>query len=420
MGGPVSPGQNYVVGEKGPEIFSPSQSGKIIPGYEIGGVIRYGKDSYGRKGNPAARAAQERAKAERAAAYVPAPVETPERKPGPLTGSKTTVVGNGGVRTNKYGVQGSLPYMPGLTLGHAALNRTQAALLSAAKQIEMSLFAFGTSVKKDALMTGRVIKYSGDQLVVGARMLPGQIKSALTPLVTGIKYIGSQIATTAKAVGAQIKAAGSYVKGWAASPPPVAPGAYGGATLGQNFAANARYTTSNMLHPVQYLKNKGMINPATFGQGAIGSTVGMMGGMAVGGMVGEKIGGQNGAMIGSMGGMMAGQSIVKGIGGKIAAKAAASAGAAGLASAGFGATAAAAAGLVAPLAAVTAAVYVGYKAWKHYKEGQTLNISTFGLTAEAAKKANLRFTDFGSKIKDTIQDSKDMVQSCKVVDIEQT
>ena len=40
MGGPVSPGQNYVVGEKGPEIFRPLQSGKIIPGYEIGGVIR--------------------------------------------------------------------------------------------------------------------------------------------------------------------------------------------------------------------------------------------------------------------------------------------------------------------------------------------------------------------------------------------
>ena len=415
MGGPVSPGQNYVVGEKGPEIFSPSQSGKIIPGYEVGGVIRSDKTSYGVSGNPAVRAAQERAKAERAAAYVPAPVETPERKTGPLTGSKTTVVGNGGVRTNTYGVQGSLPYMPGLTLGHAALNKTQAALLSAAKQIEMSLFAFGTSVKKDALMTGRVIKYSGDQLVVGARMLPGQIKSALTPLVTGIKYIGSQIATTAKAVGAQIKAAGSYVKGWAASPPPVAPGAYGGATLGQNFAANARYTTSNMLHPIQYLKNKGMINPATFGQGAVGSTVGMMGGMAVGGMVGEKLGGQNGAMMGSMAGMMGGQAIIKGIGGKIATRAAASAATAGLASAGFGATAAAAAGLIAPLAAVTAAGYAGYKMWQHYKKGQTLNISTFGMTAEAAKKANLRFTDFGAKIKDTIQDSKDMAAANKLV-----
>ena len=39
MGGPVSPGQNYLVGEKGPELFSPSQSGKIIPGMNSGGKI---------------------------------------------------------------------------------------------------------------------------------------------------------------------------------------------------------------------------------------------------------------------------------------------------------------------------------------------------------------------------------------------
>ena len=39
MGGPVSPGQNYLVGEKGPELFSPSQSGKIIPGMNSGGKV---------------------------------------------------------------------------------------------------------------------------------------------------------------------------------------------------------------------------------------------------------------------------------------------------------------------------------------------------------------------------------------------
>jgi len=424
MGGPVSPGQNYLVGEKGPEIFSPQQSGKIIPGFEVGGLIRPGKYGYGLSGNPAKRAQQEAERAARAAAFTPVSTPAPEYKEGPLTGSRTTVVGNGGVRTNAYGVQGSLPYMPGLTLGHSTLNKTQAALASAAKQIEMSLFALGTSIKKDALATGRVIRYSGDQLVVGARMLPGQIKSSLTPLVDGIKYIGSQVSKTAKAVGSQIKAAGSYVKGWAASPPGVAPGAYGGATLGQNFAANARYTTSNMLHPIQYLRNKG-VGPAitrqdangnfTFGQGAMGNMVGMMGGMAAGTAIGGKLGGQNGAMMGSMVGMMGGQAITKGIGGMIAKRAAASAATAGLASAGFGATAAAALGLVAPLAAVTAAGYAGYKMWKHYKEGQTLNISTFGMTAEAAKKANLRFTDFGAKIKDTIQDSKDMAAANKLV-----
>ncbi len=36
-GGPVSGGESYLVGERGPEIFSPSQSGTIIPNDRIGG-----------------------------------------------------------------------------------------------------------------------------------------------------------------------------------------------------------------------------------------------------------------------------------------------------------------------------------------------------------------------------------------------
>jgi uncharacterized protein YoaH (UPF0181 family) len=70
--------------------------------------------------------------------------------------------------------------------------------------------------------------------------------------------------------------------------------------------------------------------------------------------------------------------------------------------------------LIAPLAAVTAAGYAGYKMWKHYKEGQTLNISTFGMTAEAAKKAGLRFTDFGTRMKDAVQDARDLQAANKL------
>jgi hypothetical protein len=36
-GGPVSGGKNYLVGERGPEIFSPDTSGNIIPNNAIGG-----------------------------------------------------------------------------------------------------------------------------------------------------------------------------------------------------------------------------------------------------------------------------------------------------------------------------------------------------------------------------------------------
>ncbi|NDG72287.1 MAG: hypothetical protein EBY32_13530 [Proteobacteria bacterium] len=39
-GGPVSAGKSYLVGERGPEIFSPSSSGSIIPNHRAGGSVR--------------------------------------------------------------------------------------------------------------------------------------------------------------------------------------------------------------------------------------------------------------------------------------------------------------------------------------------------------------------------------------------
>jgi len=35
-GGPVSSGSNYLVGENGPELFTPSQAGRIIPNHQVG------------------------------------------------------------------------------------------------------------------------------------------------------------------------------------------------------------------------------------------------------------------------------------------------------------------------------------------------------------------------------------------------
>jgi TP901 family phage tail tape measure protein len=382
MGGPVSPGQNYVVGEKGPEIFSPSQSGKIIPGYEVGGVIRYGKDSYGLSGNPAKRAEQLAEKAARAEA----------------------------AKSSRG--QRSFPYAPGLKLplqsANAAIDSTFSSMAGA-------------------------LRVGSNNLVTGTRMIKGQIQYSLQQMVTGAKLYGSSVSSAAKAIASSYKRGGSEILQYG-RPGAMAAGvgrSYGPATdasavtrAGTAFATNARYSSAALMHPIQYLKTKGIgasignrdaNGNYTFGQGGVGGMVGMMGGMAAGGAIGGKLAGQNGAMMGSMAGMMGGSAITKGIGGMIAKRAAASAATAGLASAGFGVTAAAAAGLVAPLAAVTIAGIAGYKMWKNYKEGQDLNISTFGLTAEAAKKANLRFTDFGAKIKETIQDAKDMAAANKLV-----
>ncbi len=362
MGGPVSPGQNYVVGEKGPEIFRPLQSGKIIPGYEIGGVIRNDKDSYGLSGNPAKRAEQLAEKAARAEA------------------------------AKSYGGQRSFPYAPGLKLP----------LSGAGSSIDSAFSSIASSLKAGS-----------NKLITSTRMINDQVSYSIRSLVDGSKLYANSITSAAKSIGSSYKRGGSEIL--------VAgvPGAFPGgkedraARMASSFKTNAAYSTAAIMHPIQYLKTKGL-NPE-FGQGAGANMVGMMGGMAAGGAIGGKLGGQNGAMMGSMAGMMGGQMLLPKIGGMITKRAAASAATAGLASAGFGATAAAAAGLVAPLAAVTVAVIAGYKAWKNYKEGQTLNIATFGLTAEAAKKAGLRFTDFGLKIKDTIQDAKDLADANKLI-----
>jgi hypothetical protein len=47
MGGPVSGGTPYVVGERGPELFVPKNSGGIIPSYALGGIVKGGKINYG-------------------------------------------------------------------------------------------------------------------------------------------------------------------------------------------------------------------------------------------------------------------------------------------------------------------------------------------------------------------------------------
>lgn len=45
-GGPVGTGGTYLVGERGPELFTPNTSGKIIPNHELGGGGSTGGDSY--------------------------------------------------------------------------------------------------------------------------------------------------------------------------------------------------------------------------------------------------------------------------------------------------------------------------------------------------------------------------------------
>jgi phage-related minor tail protein len=43
LGGPVSGGQPYLVGERGPELFVPSVSGGIVPNNSVGSFMSGGR-----------------------------------------------------------------------------------------------------------------------------------------------------------------------------------------------------------------------------------------------------------------------------------------------------------------------------------------------------------------------------------------
>ena len=74
-----------------------------VPGFNYGGPITSGKRSYGKKGNPAARAEQIRAKAERAASYRGSSESSYTSSGNPQMGvSRTPYVGGTGVSGNAY------------------------------------------------------------------------------------------------------------------------------------------------------------------------------------------------------------------------------------------------------------------------------------------------------------------------------
>ena len=63
---------------------------------------------------------------------------------------------------------------------------------------------------------------------------------------------------------------------------------------------------------------------------------------------------------------------------------------------------------------VTTALTVGFTIYKKHQEYLKLNALGYGLTAEAAQKAGLKYVDYNQKIKDSIQRSKDMMEANKL------
>ena len=386
IGGAVSGGTPYVVGERGPEIFVPQSSGKILPNdmYAAGGDIISGRSAYGVSGNPAKRAQQEAERQARAAAYNTTPAPQPASQPGPLTGSRTTVVGTGGVRTNVYGVQGSLPYMPGLTLGHQTINRMQATLASASQQIGMSIYALGTSIKKDAIMAGRTFSYSAQQLGIGIKMVPDQIKSAIDIAAAKLGSAAGTIVLGIDKIATSTRAAANRFLHMS------------NPTYAAGFTKNLAYGTSLMMNP--FGRRSGTpagSRMAGMGQGQMAGMATWMGGSIAGGAVGKKAGGETGALVGSIAGPLAIMGVLKLVN---------SLGKARLAGVALGTSLKIVLGvigrfipIIGPLLIIGQALWV----WKRRSEDiGKANRAVFGPTEKSLKEVGLKYVALNDRLKD--------------------
>jgi TP901 family phage tail tape measure protein len=63
---------------------------------------------------------------------------------------------------------------------------------------------------------------------------------------------------------------------------------------------------------------------------------------------------------------------------------------------------------------ITTALTVGFTIWKKNQEQMKLNALGYGLTATAAQKAGLKYTDYNVKIKESIQRAKDLMEANKL------
>jgi TP901 family phage tail tape measure protein len=363
IGGAVSGATPYMVGEQGPELFVPESSGKIIPNrYMAGGDIIAGRSAYGLSGNPAKRAEQLAEQAARRAAHTPPVVPDQPKVPGPYGVGRGTIVGLGGVRTNVYGPQGSLPYMPALGLPFAKLNMA----------IDSSL---------DSMTAG--LKIASNKFTVSAKAMSDQIRSGMDSATTAMTSATSRFTASIQSAAASTRAAASSFANMAN------PGYAAG------FGRNLAYGTSLMMNP--FGRRSGAAagsRMANFGTGQMSGMAGMMVGSMGGMAVGQKVGGQTGAIVGSI----AGPAVIMGITTLIQ-----KIGQAGGAAKGLGLYLRIALGIIGrfiPIVGPILLIAQGLNMWRRHTEDiGKANRAVFGPSKKSLEEVGLKYTSLNDKLK---------------------
>ncbi len=194
-----------------------------------GGPVQRNRYAYGRKkdgsrrlGNPATRAAQERARAERAAAYNPSSGSSYTATGNPqMQVARVPFVGGTGVRGNAYtgvptesmartvGVMrlAQFPHMnmPTMPMNIPGIGNTSA--------ITAAFASMGNAIKRDSMQLAKAIKFNAQYISMStkesAMSIVNRTKSAANTIITYTKAISSQVLASSKAQASRLKSAGS-------------------------------------------------------------------------------------------------------------------------------------------------------------------------------------------------------------------
>jgi TP901 family phage tail tape measure protein len=191
-------------------------------GGPVGGPVRSGRYAYGKKGNPAARAAQVRAKAERAASYNTSSGSSYTATGNPqMQIARVPYVGGTGVRGNAYtGVPtasmartvstmrlAQFPYMnmPTMPMNIPGIGNT-AAITQVFKDLSMSISRGATTLRYGIMTSGTHIKQAYAE---AAKSLVNNVKTQVTSMVNATKSMTARVVDASKTQALKMQAAGS-------------------------------------------------------------------------------------------------------------------------------------------------------------------------------------------------------------------
>jgi TP901 family phage tail tape measure protein len=438
----------------------------------LGGPIKKGRSAYGRKGNPAARAEQERLRAERAASYRGSGGSSYTATGNPqMQVARVPYVGGTGVAGNAYaGVPtasmartvstmrlAQFPYMnmPTMPMNIPGVGNTAA--------ISAAFASMGNSIKRDSIQLAKAID-------VNARVIAMSTKASAQSLIANTKSMSTRVMASSKALASSMQSFGNRAvtgtinlknaviqeqNAYAARhyPPGMAPtqGFFGPGMIGGyrdvGEGVQSRKVGSFGFRKTEYLVN----NAATGGQAvtmnkaqaqASGVSIpGRSNGMSMGAQMGIGMAGSMGGMalmqkekvnvLGTeMSGMSAGMGLM--IGSSILpmlpfakAAAAAKSGVAGVTAAvrTLAAGAATAAKIIAsiarfakafgPIGVAISTVVSGLMLYKKFQDAKQDASMGLSMTAKAAEQAGIKYFDLNEEMKTAIENRKLLSASAK-------